>query len=208
VLVAEAVAFTIGSIARCTDGVCGRLNQVVFDPIKDQVTHLIVEPEHREGLGRLVPIDLAQARAGEIALNCTQHEFDELDTAEEVRFLPGTEGYGGYEPSDFLLWPYFGGNATEPVVVDTLPVGEVAVRRGEAVHAADGQVGEVEGLIIDGRNDHVTHLLLKRGHLFGQRDVAIPIGEVAALDADGIRLSMRKDEVGKLPAVAADPPTK
>src|SRR6266404_4126473 len=35
-------SFTMGVEARCSDGVCGRVAQVVLDPIHDTVTHLIV----------------------------------------------------------------------------------------------------------------------------------------------------------------------
>jgi sporulation protein YlmC with PRC-barrel domain len=184
-----------------TDGVCGRVTQVVLDPIKDEVTHLIVEPEHRQGLGRLVSMDLTEVAADHVDLRCTRAEFDDLQVAEEVRFLPGTEGYPGFESNQMLLLPYFGGNTTEPVVEDTLPMGEVSVQRGEKVYATDGLIGEVEGLVADRRNYHVTHIVLKEGHLFSHKDVAIPIHAVRAVDADGIRLSMRKHDVGDLPPV-------
>jgi hypothetical protein len=49
--------FTIGADARCTDGACGKVIRVVVDPVARAVTHLVVEPKHRHGLGRLVPLD-------------------------------------------------------------------------------------------------------------------------------------------------------
>ena len=88
-----------------------------------------------------------------------------------------------------------------PVVVDTLPVGEVAVQRGEEVHASDGRIGEVEGLVVDGGNRRVSHVLLKEGHLFGRKQVAIPIATVQSVGEDGIRLSITKQEVDDLPTV-------
>jgi sporulation protein YlmC with PRC-barrel domain len=193
--------FAIGAPARCSDGVCGRVTQVVLDPVKDEITHLVVEPENRQGLGRLVPIEEVEAHADGLDLGLTRAEFEELPVAEEVRFLPGTEGYPGYDADQSLLWPYFGGNSTEPVVVDSLPVGEVAVQRGENVFATDGRVGDVEGLILDQPTHRVTHILLKKGHLFGHEDVAIPIGSVNSVDTDGVRLSISKQEVGHLPTV-------
>jgi sporulation protein YlmC with PRC-barrel domain len=197
----ESSSFTIGVKAHCTDGVCGRVTQVVLDPIADTVTHLIVEPEHRQGVGRLVPIERAEARHDHVDLNYTGAEFEKLQIAEEVRFLEGTEGYPGYEPEDLLLWPYFGGNTTVPVTVDTLPVDEVAVQRSEQVYATDGPVGEVEGLIVDGRNHHVTHFSLKEGHLLARKEVAIPISAVKAVDENGVTLTISKHAVGDLPAV-------
>ena len=194
-------SFTIGVTARCRDGVCGHLTQVVLDPIDDRVSHLIVEPEHRVGLGRLVPIELAEPHADHVDLDCTLAEFERLHIAEDVQFLPGIDGYAGYEPHETLLWPYYGGNTTMPVVADALPTGEVAVQRGEQVHASDGRIGEVDGLVVDAGTHRVSHLLLKEGHLFGHKDVAIPMSAVESVGDDGVTLSITKHQVGDLPAV-------
>jgi sporulation protein YlmC with PRC-barrel domain len=204
VAVADTAPLTIGTKAHCADGECGRLTRVVLDPIQDRVTHLIVEPEGREGLGRLVPIEWADVRSGRVDLRCTRAEFDRLDSAEEVRFLPGAEGYPDYDPEHMLTWPYFGGNTTVPVTVDTLPVGEVAVQRGEEVQATDGRIGRVEGLVVDRGSQLVTHFVLQEGHLLGRKDVAIPIAAVRQVAADGIQLSMTKKEIEALPAVDFD----
>jgi sporulation protein YlmC with PRC-barrel domain len=79
------------------------------------------------------------------------------------------------------------------------------VRRGERVHATDGEIGQVEGLVIDSRNHQVTHVLLQEGHLWGRKEVAIPIGAVTDV-GDGIRLSVTKREVQDLPPVDIDHP--
>jgi sporulation protein YlmC with PRC-barrel domain len=177
------------------------VTQVVINPLDDTVTHLIVEPEHRRGLGRLVPVGSVDADGDHVNLRYSQAEFDELPMAEATRFLPGSPAHPDYTPEQMLLEPYFGGNTTVPVTDDTLPVGEVAVQRGEEVHGTDGRIGEVEGLVIDGRNHHVTHVLLKEGHLFGHKDIAIPIALVKAVDTGIVRLSVSKDEVDNLPTV-------
>ncbi len=58
----------------------------------------------------------------------------------------------------------------------------------------------VQGLVIDPGSHHVTHVLLQEGHLWGRKEVAIPISAVAGVD-DGIRLSISKHEVQDLPPV-------
>lgn len=194
-------SFTMGAKARCADRDCGRVAQVVVDPIAGTVTHLIVEPGHRQGLGRLVPVEWAEPRDDHVDIRCTGAEFDALPIAEDVRFVESIEGHMGYGPEETLLWPYFGGNATVPVVVDTLPAGEVAVRRGEDVYASDGRIGEVEGLVVHAENHHASHIVLKEGHLFGRKQVAIPLAAVRAVEEHGIRLSMSKHDVEDLPAV-------
>ena len=60
----ETTPFTIGAGARCTDGVCGEVTRVVVDPVARAVTHLVIDPKHRPGLGRLVPLRLVDATAG------------------------------------------------------------------------------------------------------------------------------------------------
>ena len=46
----------------------------------------------------------------------------------------------------------------------------------------------------------MTHVLLQEGHLWGRKEVAIPIGSVTSID-DGIRLGISKQEVQDLPPV-------
>jgi sporulation protein YlmC with PRC-barrel domain len=220
---AETTQFTIGAEANCTDGVCGEIRKVVLDPVARAVTHLVIEPKHRGGIGRLVPLDLVDATTGEVRLLCTTAEFDKLDSAEETYFMPGGLGdYGGYGPGQALAWPYFGlaggmlggvfggglgvGNAPLPVVQDALPLGEVAVRRGDKVHATNGDIGQVQGLIIDPSTHHVTHVLLQEGHLWARKEVAIPISAVSSVDESGIKLTVTKEEVADLPPVDIDHP--
>jgi hypothetical protein len=202
---AEATQFTIGAAAVCRDGDCGAVIRVVVNPVRREVTHLVVEPKHRVGLGRLVPLDLVEeSSADAVKLSCSLAEFEALDLAEETRFLPGSGLLPGYASSQVFALPYFGlgpGNVTPPVTLDALPVGEVAVRRGETVHATDGAIGRVEGLVIEPVNHHVTHVLLQEGHLWGRKEVAIPIGAVTGIDEIGIQLNVTKQEVEDLSPV-------
>jgi len=204
---AETTQFTIGADVSCSDGVCGEVSRVVIDPVVRAVTHLVVEPKHRQGLGRLVPLDLVDATTGEVRLDCTLAEFDKLGAAEGTQFVPGSR-YLGYSPGQVLSWPYYPlmGNDSQTTTYDTVPLGEVAVRRGDQVHAIDGDIGRVQGIVIDPRNHHVTHVLLQAGHLWGSKDVAIPIRAVTRVD-DGIALNITKQQVQDLPPVDIDHPT-
>jgi len=141
---AQPSQFTIGATVSCSDGLCGEVTQVVVDPVARAVTHLVVEPEHRRGLGRLVPLDLVEAAGGGIRLRCTVAEFEALDPAEDTQFVPGTAGYAAYGPEQVVAWPYYGlaGPAIAPgvdpaavgvsqtVTYDTLPLGEVPTSSG------------------------------------------------------------------------------
>lgn len=217
----QTAEFVIGTDASCTDGACGQVTRVVVDPVAQTVTHLVVEPRHRQGLGRLVPLDLVSgiaSTATQVRLSCTQEEFRRLDSAEETQFIPGTAGYAEYGPGQVLAWPYYGLGAVGPtpaletpgvsqtITFDTVPPGELAVRRGDRVHATDGAIGHVQGLVIDTVSHHVTHVLLAEGHLWGHKDVAIPVSAVVPASAadradDGIQLSITREQVKNLPAV-------
>jgi len=198
--------FTIGVSARCSDGECGEVSRVVIDPVARKLTHIVVEPKHRQGLGRLVPLDLIDSSKGELTLRCTVDEFQRLELAEETDFLPGTIDYQGYDSERVWSLPYLAlgpGSTTLPVTYDKLPLGEVAVRRGVPVHATDGEIGKVQGLVIDAGDHHVTHVLLQEGHLWGREEVAIPISAVVDFGPE-IRLSITKQEVEDLPSVDLD----
>jgi sporulation protein YlmC with PRC-barrel domain len=119
-----------------------------------------------------------------------------------------------------LSWPYYvgmggmgmGASSQAPMDAgplttsrDRVPVGEVEVRRGEHVHATDGAIGRVQGLVVDPGDHHVTHVLLDQGHLWGQKRVAIPILAVTSVE-DGVRLNLTKAAVRDLPTVDLDQP--
>lgn len=208
--------FTIGTDVSCSDGPCGKLTQVVVDPLAKAVTHLIVEPLHRSGLGKLVPLRLVGAAEPEVLLGCSEADFQALPVAETTHFLPGeTGGYGGFGPGQAMMWPYYGlggtgglpgtglamGSVIPPVTVtDVLPAGEIAIRRGDSVQATDGDIGRVQGLIFDLSTGRLTHLVLQEGHFWGKHDVVIPIVSVTSL-ATGVTVNLTKEEIAALPEV-------
>ena len=221
---ADTSQFTIGTEASGSDGAVGTLIRVIVDPTVEEVTHLVIEPEHRPDLGRLVPLDLVDFNdpSDGISLRCTKAEFENLDPAEDTQIIPASDAYGGYGAGQVSYMPYYGleggglavpgvggGGAIAPQVVatDSIPLGEVEIRRGEPVQATDGHIGRVQGLVIHPGSRHVTHFLLQEGHLWGKKEVAIPIGAVTST-RDGIQLKLSKQEVQDLPPVDASHPEK
>jgi sporulation protein YlmC with PRC-barrel domain len=222
--------FTLGADARCRDGGAGTVTRVVVDPRTRAVTHLVVTPRHhRGGFGRLVPVGLVSTGpAGEeVVLDCTLEELATFPEAEEHHFLPGNEAYGGYGPAQALAWPYYyygtgyvggigmGGSWTGdglgvgmgggPVLTtsETVPLGEVSVHRGDPVRTTDGNVGHLHGLVL-GPDDRVSHLLLQEGHLWGRKQVAIPISSVTSMD-DGVAVRLTTRQVHDLPEITLLP---
>jgi uncharacterized protein YrrD len=193
--------FTIGTRASCTDGDCGEVSRVIIDPATDTVTHLAIQPGHRPEAARLVPVHLAEVTHEGIRLRCTLAEFDKFDHAEERDLVTGAGPvrvlgqYGLIPHIDPGVW-----RQTVPFE-DVIPGGEDEVGPGEPVLAVDGEIGRVQGFLVNPDNDRVTHVLLQEGHLWGRKEVAIPISAVIRID-EGIRLNLTKEQVGELPPVA------
>ena len=178
--------FTLGAKASCTDGFCGVVSRTVVDPAAGTITHLVVEPRQQKGIGRLVPVELVDVMAGDIMLRCTLAEFGGLDPAEEVELVEDRD---------------FGGGGGPPLMVShSVPMGETEVGRHAHVHAVDGEIGQVEGFMVNRADRAVTHILLKEGHPWGRTQVAIPVSAITSV-ADGIWLSITKKQVEDLPSV-------
>jgi sporulation protein YlmC with PRC-barrel domain len=218
---ADPTRFTIGCPVSGSDGPCGELRRIVLDPSSGTVTHLVVESKHRRHNGRLVPVELVESVGKDIVLSCTRAQVGELEPAEETQFLPGADDLSGYGVGELSALPYYGlrapglwdvgsmtamgtpDPASKPISRDRVPPGEVQVKRGDPVHASDGGIGRIEGLVVDGADHHVTHVLLADGHLWGAKTVAIPISAVRPTEL-GVRVDLTKDQIRDLPEIEVD----
>jgi len=187
--------FAIGVKASCADGPCGEVRRIIFDPASAAVTHLVIGLEHGHQLSRLVPVALVDTAAGEIRLHCTIVEFADLDPAEQTEVAQ--EAHVEAAPATSTIYAGIPRPA-RTIVKEIVPAGEEQLQPGDRVHALDGEIGQVEGFLVDS-GDQVTHILLKEGHLWGRKEVAIPVGGVTGAH-DGIRLNMTKKQVEDLPS--------
>lgn len=214
--------FRLGAGVGCADGECGALKCLVVNPGDDLVTHLVVEPAHHQGPGRLVPLRLVHTAlpgtdSSDIRIGCTMAEFGELDAAEATYLSPDTEDFDARPGQSPASWPYYappgamggpglpgdpGGGAPQPVTVDTVPdqlPGEEEVSRGEGVHATDGDIGHVQGIAVDPGTGRVAFVHLRMGHLWNRKAVLIPRSAVANVRADGFHLNITTHQVHDLP---------
>jgi len=51
----------------------------------------------------------------------------------------------------------------------------------------------VEGFVVDPADNKVTHVLLQEGHMWGRKEVAIPVSAVASIDADREVAGVRRE---------------
>ncbi len=92
-----------------------------------------------------------------------------------------------------------GPEAAQQVTVDSVPSGAVDIRRELTVCATEGEIGQVQGLVVEPGGHQVTHVLLQKGHVRGRKEVAIPIGAVAKIGTMLIHLSLTRHQVKDLP---------
>jgi sporulation protein YlmC with PRC-barrel domain len=207
----------LGTKVRCADGDLGELADIVIDPTTRQVTHVVVEPHHELYTSRLVPISLVQAGDAEpIVLQCTIEEAAKLEHAEELAYLrlgefPVDDPKYDVQVTEMLALPYYQGldmptagvltyDRGVDVRYERVPKGEVEIRRHSPVTSSDGHhLGEVDGLVVD--EGHVAAVVLEQGHLWGKREVTIPIGAVDRVDAGGVSLTITKEAVEALEPV-------
>jgi sporulation protein YlmC with PRC-barrel domain len=89
-----------------------------------------------------------------------------------------------------------------PLEHERIPPDELAVRRGAHVEATDGRIGVVEEFLVDPINGHITHLVLREGHLWGKKDVTIPVAQIDHIEEDKVYLKLSKQSIEALPAIA------
>lgn len=194
----------------CCDGRCGHASYIVLNPVSDEVTHVVVKEPNLPNIERLVPIEMVTKSDDQhIFLECSRLELERMEPFIETEFiradaeeysLPFDYAYSG----TFMLWPYVLPEQITQIRIEHLPPAEMALRRGAQVHATDGHVGEVDELVIDPENDQITHILMRKGHYWGNKEVTIPVTAIDRIHEDMIYLKLDKVSIESLPSVPVE----
>jgi sporulation protein YlmC with PRC-barrel domain len=192
----------------CTDGVCGHSAYVLINPVIDKVTHLVVR-EDASSTEYIVPVDLMdETIADKIRLRCSKAELKKMPPFIKTTFIeekvPDREyNYPGglYGGGSYFYLPYVVSERTEYRATEyqQIPPGELAVRRGTRVEATDGYVGRVDEFVVNPENNHITHLVMREGHLWGKKDVIIPLSALGDTHDDTVFLKLDKHQIEALP---------
>ena len=97
---------------------------------------------------------------------------------------------------------------------DRSAMAEIPFRIGADATCVDGVCGKVSRVVVDPvaraviepGNHHVSHVLLQEGHVFGRRQVVVPIGAVTEV-INGVQLNLTMQQVENLPPVNIDHPS-
>ena len=193
----------------CKDGVCGSSEYVLINPVIDQVTHLVVKEDSVPNTEYVVPVErVVETINNTIRLNCSKAMLEKMvpfikttiieETVSERNF-----GYGGgmYGTGSYFYLPFVTPEhiVEMPVEHMQIPPGELVVQRGERVEATDGYVGKVDEFVVNPRNSHITHLVMREGHLWGKKDVIIPLSAMDDTHEGTVFLKLDKHQIESLP---------
>jgi sporulation protein YlmC with PRC-barrel domain len=201
------VNLPMNASVECSDGECGVSTHVIINPVTKKVTHLVVKQKELPHTERMVPVEwVTQTTSNLIQLDCTREKLSHQDPFVATEFIKIEPlDLHQYEPGPFagMYWPYSvpGLEQYTRVERERVPPGELAVRRGAQVEAADGHVGQVDEFLVDPSDEHITHLIMREGHLWGQKDVSIPLSAIDRIEEDTVHLKLSKDEIEALPAI-------
>ena len=208
---------SLDAIVVCVDGECGKLSHIILERNSQKVTHVVVAVSNfLESHKHLVSIDfIVRTTADLVALNCTKKELSAMPPFTEMHFLnPITGQYEALKDfsdeaiasrSSYLVWSdqsMIADTSADvfsiPIEEELIPAGEIAIHRGASVEATDGHIGRIEEFLVDPNDQHLTHLVLEKGHLWHKKDLTLPMSAIAKMDEEHIYLNVDKDTVKSL----------
>jgi len=180
----------------CTDGRIGRLENIIVNPQAERVTSLVVKEHDIANTLRLVPEKFVKtADRDTVALRIDKKKFQKMKNFIQEDYIP----------SNIMLYMaeqegwYAGIPAAMFVEREAIPAGGFTVHRGAKVFAKDERVGKVDEFLVEGKSGRITHLVLVEGHLWGKKDIAVPVNQIDRYEDGDVYLKIDKAQVESLP---------
>ncbi len=189
---------------QCSDGACGKVTNVVINPVTQHVSHIAIENKDLpKNSTRLIPLDLvASSTPSEVVLKCSIADVAAMQPFVVDSFVKATGSGQAYSSGDAYSSQFvYNDSGYDNVQSEIVPKGELAIYSGLPIEASDGKLGKLDELVIDPKTGDLTHIQMREGHLFGKKDVAIPIADIDFFDGETIYLKLDKKAVKALPAV-------
>ncbi len=185
----------------CLDGPCGQSTYLVLMPTNEEITHVVVSVGSFPGTEYLVPIDrIAESTPESISLNCTREELSKLAIFNQLEFFPSDSQET--HTKSYVFWPFVVPDSNGITLENEhIPANELAIRRGANVEATDGRVGRVDEFLINPEDNTITHLVLREGHLWGQKNITIPLSQIDHIEENTVWLKLDKQSIETLPAI-------
>lgn len=190
----------VNAKVECSDGHAGTSTYIIVNPINQEVSHVVVQEFiHGSGSEHMVPVvAIKETSPKKIELSITKEKLTQLPTFVEDFYIQNVPSET--DAADVYLEPFVTPLNMEITQVESenIPPDDIVVRRGMSIEATDGFVGKVRELIVNPTDHKVTHVLLHKGHLFGAKDIMVPLANIDRIDADTIFLNIDKTAVKEL----------
>lgn len=196
----------------CKDGEYGSVEELLIDPVKEKVSHIVIINKHNQ-LKVIIPTnDIEYSSDSVINLDKTAKEIDKYPPFYINEFIqvPSSEmdfAYWGADPTmthSYTMFPYVirEGKPMVEVKKEDIPEGEIKYKKGMAVKDSNGKkLGHVDELIVEKDGDFITHLVMRTGHFLGAKEIAVPNMDIECFDDKCVKLTIPESEVGDLPQV-------
>jgi len=192
----------IGAKVLCTDGPGGEATHVIVHPATKTVTRLVVKERRSPHVERLVPFRFVKdATGGQIRLRCSQQELSRMQTYLKTSFVE--VDYVQYERGFADPLTIYNSHKFGKVKIENITEDELAVDTNTRVESADGRVGRIDELMVDPTSGSITHLRVRKGHMWAPKEVMVPVSEVDRIGGRRIYLRMNRAGIEALPATAA-----
>jgi len=197
------VNFPLDADVHCRDGRMGTSTYIVFNPVTQQVTHVVVKLKQAPSQEMMVPVRrIRETTPDLILLDCSKDDIDNLHPFVITDFMLADVPHYTSDPKMTALWPYV--TPARRIISDThatLASQELAIRRGTRVRATDGRIGRVSEFLIDPTSLYVTHLVLREGLPWDRKYITIPVHEIDRIEEDILYLHLNKKAVRALPTI-------
>jgi hypothetical protein len=100
-MIGEHMEIPLQAQVECTDGICGRSEFVLMDPLSDKVTNLVVREITFPNTEYIVPVEaVSETIADTIQLRCSKAELEKMRPFVKTTFVEAkmplmSPGYGG-----------------------------------------------------------------------------------------------------------------
>jgi uncharacterized protein YrrD len=193
----------------------GEVEQVVVDPKSMEVTHLVVRKGFIFRVDKVIPLDMVQSATEErVVLREGVEDTDNFPDFVEVDYVPHrTAGQAPlvnyatpvtwYYPYPSMAWWGFPGYANQPKYFAktqvNIPEGTIALAEGAEIRSRDGKdIGHVERLYTEPKENRVTHIVIERGLITKKRKL-VPTMWIDNIAEDLVQLCVDSDFIDRLP---------
>lgn len=185
----------------CQGDLIGTTRYVILDPQNNKITHLVVSPDNDPYYEeRLIPISwVKQSSSNDIELSCSCEQFFQAERFTETKPASEIQHFLGY---DYPAWPGLTPYNIQLILKKWVPKGELAIQNGSEVQATDGNAGYLDEFVISIPAYHILQLVLRRGRLWGKKEIAVPAEDIEQISQDGtIHLSLDGDALNHFPTI-------